>query len=244
MPLGAALREWRSSCTSRTAWLFSRACLPPPHPGVDAALIGALFPLIGAFPPPLARVELGDSSITFVVIAVFLYSDRDVAPDLLAPLAACRGTAPVRSLLAAVLAALVLPAVASAHATLIAIRLNAYRGEGHGRRPRPEARALRARLRAGSSPVLFPGKRREVPKIGATSRSEYRETAITTNVIANPELHTGERRRKAPMSGKRAPISAVHPRMWWRKAAREKSQPFCSCTRIATPWTAKRQRHR
>ena len=86
--------------------------------------------------------------------------------------------------------------------------------------------------------MLLPASGERCPKIGATSRSEYRKTAITTNVSANPELHTGERRRKAPISGKSAPISAVHPRVWWRKAAREKSQPFCSCTRIATPETA------
>jgi len=33
-------------------------------------------------------------------------------------------------------------------------------------------------------------------------------------------------------------MSAVQPSVWWRNAARAKSQPFCSCTSSAAPETA------
>jgi hypothetical protein len=52
------------------------------------ALVGAIFPLV-AVARPRSRVWSTGLALTMVVIAVFLYSDRDVAPIFghLSPLA-------------------------------------------------------------------------------------------------------------------------------------------------------------
>jgi hypothetical protein len=48
-----------------------------------------------------------------------------------------------------------------------------------------------------------------------------------------------ERGRRIATSGNTAPISAVQPMMWCRKAARENSHPFCSWISSAAPETAR-----
>jgi hypothetical protein len=56
-------------------------------------------------------------------------------------------------------------------------------------------------------------------------------------VAANPALNAGELGRSARPRQMKAPTSAVQPSAWWRNAAREKSQGFCSWIRNAVPET-------
>src|SRR5262245_55935141 len=59
------------------------------------------------------------------------------------------------------------------------------------------------------------------PKIGATSRSAYRRTAMATNVSAKPAWNTALLGQSAWPSGKSAATMSVQPSAWWRNAARE-----------------------
>ena len=52
------------------------------------------------------------------------------------------------------------------------------------------------------------------------SRSEKRNTAVTTKISARPVRTTTEPGRKARASGKAAPTTNVQPIAWWRNAAR------------------------
>jgi peptidoglycan/LPS O-acetylase OafA/YrhL len=87
MPLALAVSGVAILVHEQNGWLFSRAAFLH-HTLGWTALIGALFPLIGAF-RRRSPVWSSGFAITFVVIAVFLYSDRDVAPIFghLSPLA-------------------------------------------------------------------------------------------------------------------------------------------------------------
>src|SRR5207248_11592418 len=57
------------------------------------------------------------------------------------------------------------------------------------------------------------------PKTGAVSRSEKRNTEVTTNTSARPVRTATEPGLKARASGKAAPITNVQPIAWWRNAA-------------------------
>jgi len=71
----------------QNGWLFARAAFLH-HIMGWTALVGAIFPLV-AVARPRSRVWSTGLALTMVVIAVFLYSDRDVAPIFghLSPLA-------------------------------------------------------------------------------------------------------------------------------------------------------------
>ena len=87
MPLALAVSGVAILVHEQNGWLFSRAAFLH-HILGWTALIAAVFPLIGAF-RRRSPVWSSGFAITFVVIAVFLYSDRDVAPIFghLSPLA-------------------------------------------------------------------------------------------------------------------------------------------------------------
>jgi hypothetical protein len=62
----------------QNGWLFSRAAFL--HHAIGwTVIVGALFPLLRVFRPRAAAVQAG-FALVFVVAAVFLFSDRDVAP--------------------------------------------------------------------------------------------------------------------------------------------------------------------
>jgi hypothetical protein len=62
----------------QNGWLYARAAFL--HHAIGWTLLaGALFPLARAFRPHSATVQAG-FALLFVVVAVFLYSDRDTAP--------------------------------------------------------------------------------------------------------------------------------------------------------------------
>jgi hypothetical protein len=62
----------------QNGWLFSRAAFL--HHAIGwTVIVGALFPLVAAF-RRRSPVWSGGFALTMVVLAVFLYSDRDVAP--------------------------------------------------------------------------------------------------------------------------------------------------------------------
>jgi hypothetical protein len=71
----------------QSGWLFSRAAFLH-HTLGWTALVGALFPLMAAI-RPRSRVWSSGFALVMVVVAVMLYSDRDVAPVFghLSPLA-------------------------------------------------------------------------------------------------------------------------------------------------------------
>jgi hypothetical protein len=71
----------------QNGWYFARAAFLH-HALGWTALIGALFPLMAAI-RPRGRVWGAGLALTLVVISVFLYADRDVAPVFghLSPLA-------------------------------------------------------------------------------------------------------------------------------------------------------------
>jgi hypothetical protein len=62
----------------QNGWLFSRAAFLH-HLLGWSALVGALFPLLAAV-RPRSRFAASGLALTLLVIAVMLYSDRDVAP--------------------------------------------------------------------------------------------------------------------------------------------------------------------
>ena len=62
----------------QNGWLFARAAFLH-HALGWAALIGAIFPLLAVF-QPRTRAWAAGLALTIVVLSVFLYSDRDVAP--------------------------------------------------------------------------------------------------------------------------------------------------------------------
>jgi len=62
----------------QNGWFFARAAFL--HHAIGwTVIIGALFPLVGAF-RRRSPVWSGGFALTMIVLAVFLYSDRDVAP--------------------------------------------------------------------------------------------------------------------------------------------------------------------
>ena len=71
----------------QNGWLFARAAFLH-HIMGWTALVGAIFPLV-AIVRPRSRVWGSGLALTLVVLAVFLYADRDVAPIFghLSPLA-------------------------------------------------------------------------------------------------------------------------------------------------------------
>lgn len=71
----------------QNGWLFSRAAFLH-HVIGWVAIVGALFPFVAAV-RPRSRVLSSGFALTLVVLAVLLYSDRDVAPIFghLSPLA-------------------------------------------------------------------------------------------------------------------------------------------------------------
>src|SRR5581483_3415432 len=96
--------------------------------------------------------------------------------------------------------------------------------------PRDDERALH---RCGT-----PANWEKCPSTGAVSRSQYRNTAMTRNVVAKPVAATIDRGRNACSIGNTDATMSVHPSAWWRNAARAKNQGFCSCTRNAVPDTS------
>jgi hypothetical protein len=71
----------------QNGWLFARSAFL--HHAIGSTLIvGAAFPLLRAFRPRAAALQAG-FALVFVLIAVFLYCDRDTAPVFghLSPLA-------------------------------------------------------------------------------------------------------------------------------------------------------------
>ena len=62
----------------QNGWLFSRSAFLHHAIGV-VCLVGALFPL-GQAIRPRRPVWLAGFALTFVVLAVLLYADRDIAP--------------------------------------------------------------------------------------------------------------------------------------------------------------------
>ena len=102
--------------------------------------MAAIFPLGQTLQPRRGAWSAG-FAMTWVVVAVMLFCDRDVAP-IFGHLSALRGRRPAvrRAVLAAVLVALVLPGAAAAHATLI-VRLAGDAVAPGRRRPRPSCSA-------------------------------------------------------------------------------------------------------
>jgi hypothetical protein len=87
VPLALAVSGASLLIHEQNGWLFARAAFLH-HIMGWTALVGAIFPLI-AIVRPRSRVWGSGLALTLVVIAVFLYADRDVAPIFghLSPLA-------------------------------------------------------------------------------------------------------------------------------------------------------------
>jgi hypothetical protein len=87
MPLALVVSGTAILVHEQNGWYFSRAAFLH-HALGWTAIICALFPLIGAFRRRSLVLSSG-FALTFVVLAVFLYSDRDVSPIFghLSPLA-------------------------------------------------------------------------------------------------------------------------------------------------------------
>ncbi len=77
LPLALAVSGAALLIHEQNGWYFARAAFLH-HALGWTALIGALFPLMAAF-RPRARVWGAGLALTFVVVSVFLYADRDVA---------------------------------------------------------------------------------------------------------------------------------------------------------------------
>jgi len=87
MPLALAVSGTALLIHEQNGWLFARAAFLH-HALGWTALVGAIFPLVGAF-RRRSPVWSSGFALTLVVISVLLYSDRDVAPIFghLSPLA-------------------------------------------------------------------------------------------------------------------------------------------------------------
>ena len=78
LPLALAVSGIALLVHEQNGWLFARAAFLH-HALGWAALIGAVFPLLAVF-QPRRRTWAAGLALTLVVLSVFLYSDRDVAP--------------------------------------------------------------------------------------------------------------------------------------------------------------------
>jgi hypothetical protein len=78
LPLALAVSGAALLVHEQNGWLFSRAAFLH-HALGWTALVGTIFPLV-AILRPRSRVWGTGLALTFVVIAVLLYADRDVAP--------------------------------------------------------------------------------------------------------------------------------------------------------------------
>ena len=78
MPLALAVSGAALLVHEQNGWLFARAAFLH-HTLGWTALVGSIFPLV-AIVRPRSRVWSSGLALTLVVIAVFLYADRDVAP--------------------------------------------------------------------------------------------------------------------------------------------------------------------
>ncbi|HJW68501.1 MAG TPA: hypothetical protein VJ829_04000, partial [Candidatus Binatia bacterium] len=87
LPLALAVSGIALLVHEQNGWLFARAAFLH-HIMGWTALVGAIFPLV-AIVRPRSRVWGSGLALTLVVLAVFLYADRDVAPIFghLSPLA-------------------------------------------------------------------------------------------------------------------------------------------------------------
>jgi hypothetical protein len=87
VPLALAVSGGALLVHEQNGWLFSRAAFLH-HALGWTALVGAIFPLVSIF-RPRSRAWGSGLALTFLVLAVFLYADRDVAPIFghLSPLA-------------------------------------------------------------------------------------------------------------------------------------------------------------
>jgi hypothetical protein len=87
VPLALAASGAAVLIHEQNGWLFARAAFLH-HIMGWTALVGAIFPLV-AVVRPRSRVWGSGLALTMVVLAVFLYADRDVAPIFghLSPLA-------------------------------------------------------------------------------------------------------------------------------------------------------------
>jgi hypothetical protein len=87
LPLALAVSGASLLVHEQNGWLFARAAFLH-HTLGWTALVGSIFPLV-AILRPRSRVWSSGLALTLVVIAVFLYADRDVAPIFghLSPLA-------------------------------------------------------------------------------------------------------------------------------------------------------------
>jgi hypothetical protein len=78
LPLALAVSGAALLVHEQNGWSFARAAFLH-HALGWTALIGAVFPLLAVFQPG-RRAWAAGLALTLVVISVFLYSDRDVAP--------------------------------------------------------------------------------------------------------------------------------------------------------------------
>ncbi|HVD11650.1 MAG TPA: hypothetical protein VNB46_00320 [Gaiellaceae bacterium] len=78
MPLALAVSGAALLVHEQNGWLFARAAFLH-HALGWTALVGSIFPLM-AIVRPRSHVWASGFALTLVVIAVFLYADRDVAP--------------------------------------------------------------------------------------------------------------------------------------------------------------------
>jgi hypothetical protein len=87
LPLALAVSGAALLVHEQNGWLFARAAFLH-HALGCIALVGSIFPLV-AILRPHSRIWSSGLALTLVVIAVFLYADRDVAPIFghLSPLA-------------------------------------------------------------------------------------------------------------------------------------------------------------
>jgi hypothetical protein len=78
LPLAFAVSGAALLIHEQNGWLFARAAFLH-HALGWTALLGAIFPLV-AILRPRSRVLRSGLALTLVLVAVFLYADRDVAP--------------------------------------------------------------------------------------------------------------------------------------------------------------------
>jgi hypothetical protein len=78
LPLALAVSGAALLVHEQNGWFFARAAFLH-HVLGWTALIGAIFPLLAVFQPG-KRAWAGGLALTLVLVSIFLYSDRDVAP--------------------------------------------------------------------------------------------------------------------------------------------------------------------